>query len=211
MLKEFKRTLREKYNSGLRAKLTNNDFTLIASNCNGCCICHDLGVRFNSPFVNLFIKSKDFLKYINNMDYYNNLDMLFVEEPEYSFPIGRLSDIRLYFVHYQNAEEAKRKWYERLQRMNMDNVFFLFSDRDGCTYDDLKEFDALPYRNKAVFCHKEYPDIKSAVYIRGFENKDCIGNCAKYRSKFSIKKYYDDFDFVSWFNGNTNIKELYRH
>ena len=93
----------------------------------------------------------------------------------------------------------------------MDNVFFLFSDRDGCTYDDLKEFDALPYRNKAVFCHKEYPDIKSAVYIRGFENKDCIGNCAKYRSKFSIKKYYDDFDFVSWFNGNTNIKELYRH
>lgn len=44
------------------------------------------------------------------------------------------------------------------------------------------------------------PDIKSAVYIRGFENDISVGNCMDFRSKFSWKKYYDDFDYVKWFN-----------
>lgn len=43
------------------------------------------------------------------------------------------------------------------------------TDRDGCTKEDLIEFDKLSYKNKIVFTHVPYDDIKSAVYIKGFE------------------------------------------
>lgn len=56
--------LRKGVNMHNRIKLKNKDFTLIASNCNGCLICHDLNVKFNSPFVNLYLESRDFIKYI---------------------------------------------------------------------------------------------------------------------------------------------------
>lgn len=48
--------------------------------------------------------------------------------------------------------------------------------------------------------NKPHPNIKSAVYIRGFENEECVGPCMAYKSKLSYKKYYDDFDYVKWFN-----------
>lgn len=85
--------------------------------------------------------------------------------------------------------------------MNYNNIFVLFTDRDGCTEEDLINFDNLPYRHKAVFVHKPHPNIKSAVYIRGFENENSVGMCMDYKNGGnSYKKYYDDFDYVGWFN-----------
>ena len=79
-------------------------------------------------------------------------------------------------------------------------MFVLMTDRDGCTKDDLIEFDNLPYKNKIVFTHVPYDDIKSAVYIKGFEKDNEVGMCFKFKNRFTGKKYYDDFDYVSWFN-----------
>ena len=33
-------------------------------------ILHELGERFNSPTVNLFFKAEDYLKFLENLDYY---------------------------------------------------------------------------------------------------------------------------------------------
>ena len=38
-------------------------------------------------------------------------------------------------------------------------------ERDGCTYEDILEFDNLSYKNKVVFVSKEMPEIKSAIHI----------------------------------------------
>ncbi len=111
-----------------------------------------------------------------------------------------MKDIKIYFQHYKTEEEAKAKWNERAKRMDYDKLFILFTDRDGCTEQDIVEFDNLPYKNKVIFVNKPHPNIKSAVYIRGFENDGCVGPCMAYKSKISYKKYYDDFDYVEWFN-----------
>ena len=58
----------------------------------------------------------------------------------------------------------------------------------------------LPYENKVVFTNKKYPEIKSSVYIPGFEKEKSVGNCFEYISLFSGKKRYDIFDYVTWFN-----------
>lgn len=182
-------------------KLNNKDISIIASNCIGGFILHDLELKFHSPFINLWMKPDDFIKFLTNMHYYLSCDMSFVEESEIDYPIGVLDDVRIYFQHYATADEAKEKWLERKQRINYDNLFIMFTDRDGCTYQNLVEFDALPYKNKVVFTHVPYPEIKSAYYLKGFEKETSVGMCFKYKSLFSIKRYYDDFDYVSWFNG----------
>ena len=189
---------RAKYNEGRRRQLQNKDFSLFSVNCIGGCMANDLGVRFNSPFVNLYLDPKSFLKYLKNPQYYNEQEMTFIEWKQY--PIGMIEDITLYFVHYKTEEEARAAWYRRVQRIDYTNLFILFTDRDGTTYEELKEFDELPYKNKVVFTHVPHPEIKSAFYIQGFEEGECVGNLINWKPHKYGKRYYDDFDFVSWFN-----------
>ncbi len=181
----------------LKAK---EDFSVISSNCYGAIILHDLGLQFNSPFVNLWVKPKDFIKYLKNIEYYNSLEMKFKKEKNIDYPIGVLDDIKINFQHYSTEKEAKEKWESRKRRINYEKLFIMFTDRDGCTYEDLKEFDSLPYDNKVVFTNKEYPDIKSCFYIKGFENEKCVGHCYEFISPLSNKRYLDQFDYVEWFN-----------
>lgn len=47
-------------NRANRNRLINQDFSLLCNNCNGGVICHDLGLQFRSPTVNLFFYSDHF-------------------------------------------------------------------------------------------------------------------------------------------------------
>lgn len=53
-----------------RVKLFNQTPCIIASNCNGGIIYHDLGLKFLSPTINLFFYPQDYLKFIMNLDHY---------------------------------------------------------------------------------------------------------------------------------------------
>lgn len=196
-IKGFARNI---YNKNTARKLKNTDFSLIASNCNGAFLLHDLGLRFNSPFVNLWMKPDDFIRFLTNLNQYLSCEMTFVEEPGISHPVGLLDDVRIYFQHYSTKEIAKEKWDERSKRLNFNNLFIMFTDRDGCTYQNLCNFDALPYKNKVVFTHVPYPEFKSACYLKGWESETSVGMCYDYKSTFSIRKHYDEFDYIDWFN-----------
>lgn len=193
--------LRLKINKDNQKRLKNNsNFSVISSNCYGAIMLHDLGIKFNSPFVNLWLKPKDFLKYLNNIKHYMTSDLVFVKEPNINYPVGKLDDIYIYFQHYKNEKEAKQKWEERTKRIDLNNIYILFTDRDGCTYQDLVEFDKLQFKNKIVLTKLKYKDIKSSYYIKGFEDKECIGDCYRYVNPISGKKILDQFDYVEWFN-----------
>lgn len=191
-------SIKREYN---RKRLKNRDFSLISSNCNGALILHDLGLRFNSPFVNLWIRPKDYIKMLKDLKGYMESDLVFVSEEGISYPIGLLKDIKIYFQHYSSQEEAYKKWNERKNRINYHNLFVVFTDRDGCTIEDIKEFDNIEsIKNKVVFTHSRINGIDSAVYIKGFENKNEVGHLYEYMTPRKIKKYYDQFDYVRWFN-----------
>ena len=51
-----------------------------------------------------------------------------------------------------------------------------------------------------MFVHIKYPEIRSAVYIPGFENETSVGMCMNFKNKFTARRYLDAFDYVSWFN-----------
>ncbi|OOH85798.1 exopolysaccharide biosynthesis protein [Pasteurellaceae bacterium 15-036681] len=202
MLKRLKnlinRPFRTSINQRNQKRLKNSEFSVISSNCNGALILHDLGQKFNSPFVNLYLEPNDFIKYLQNISHYMQSELIF-EKTERPYPVGKLDDIVIYFMHYHSEQEAKEKWIERATRINMDNLFVIFTDRDGCSYQNLVDFENLPYPNKVVFTHKHYPELKSAFYIKGFEQSHQVGDLFDYAGFFG-KKYYDQFDYVEWFN-----------
>ena len=183
-----------------RLRLKNKTFSLIASNCNGCCISHDLGLQFRSPFVNLCLNAADYIKFLENPQAYLDAPLEFPAEIQKSYPVGILKDITLHFMHYRSAQEAQEAWERRKERIDWNNLFVLMTDKDGCTEQLLQRFDALPYRNKIVFTHAPMPQIRSAVYIPGFESETEVGNCDAFVNNFSGRKYFDYFDYVKWFN-----------
>ena len=191
---------RKKHIENMRKRLLNHDFSLVSSNCNGACILHDLQVPFNSPFVNLWMKPDEYIKMLQNFRTYMSYELTFIQENGIDYPIGLLGDVRIYFQHYGSEEEAKQKWEERSARLNYENLFILFTDRDGCTEQNLIDFDRIPYKNKVVFVHVPNNLIASAAYIRGFEKEEAVGLCMNYKHDYAYKKYYDDFDYVKWFN-----------
>lgn len=193
--------LRHYVNRKNRKRLINKDFSLLANNCNGAFILHDLGLQFRSPFVNLWMKPQDFIKYCENIEFYKDIPLEFETNEEYGYPVANLEDVKIYFQHYKTKEEARNKWEERSQRINLDNLFIMMTDRDGCTYEDLKKFENMErHTKKVVFTHKEYPEFKAAYYIPGFEDEECVGDCWKFRNKLSGYKIYDIFPYVRWFN-----------
>lgn len=182
-----------------RGRLKNRDFTILASNCNGSFMYYDLGLRYLTPTVNLSMPMDDFVKMAGNLRWY--MEQEFIElEPENGYPTGRLGDIKVYFVHYKSFKEGVQKWEERKKRINWDNLFLVGTEKDGCTYETLQRFEQLPYKNKVVFTHVEYPEFSSACHIKGFEDKEELGVLTLPKKKLLRRRYLDDFDYVSFLN-----------
>lgn len=202
---------REKYIRFQRNRLRNTDITIISSNCNGGVISSDLGMSFRSPFVNLFITASDYIKLLRDLKGYMNEELCFVKEtdPIYgavSYPTAYLRDVKIYFMHYDSEEEAKKAWDRRKRRINWEDIYVIFTDRSGCTMEDLRAFDILPFKHKVVFTHIPQPEIKSSFYIKGYEKEKKVGLLSDWQDeKRPVKKVYDQFDFVGWFNGEFEV------
>lgn len=189
-------------NRRLKSRLQNHGMTVISANCVGAFILHDLNEPFNSPFVNLYLSPNDFVRYLQNIEFYQRQSLTFIQS-EKPYPVAKLADLKVHFMHYRNSQEAEQKWLARSARMNLDNLFIMMTDKDdaqGIAYEDLAAFDQLPFKNKVVFTRKPYPEFKSAFYIKGFEKQNQVGDLFTF-SGWNGVKYYDQFDYVAWFNG----------
>ena len=197
---------RQQFINKNRKRLRNTNFSIISSNCNGSIVCSDLGVPFNSPFVNLFMTASDYIKLLEDFQGYMAQELRFVQEedPFYgkvTYPTAYLGDVKIYFMHYASEGEARDALDRRKKRINMDNLFIMFTDRSGCTQADLERFDRLPYKHKLVLTHVPHPEIQSAFYIKGFENESKVPVTIDYvDARHPVKRIQDQFDFVSWLN-----------
>ncbi len=198
--------LRNIYIYTKRLRLKTKEVSIISSNCIGGVILHDLGMKFNSPFVNLFIRADDFIKLCQDLPTYMESQLIFVNEidpmyGELKYPTALLKDVKIYFMHYKTKEEAQLAWERRKQRINYNKIFLIFTDRSGCTQKNLEEFEKLKYKKKVVFTHLPHPEIKSAFYVKGFESEDKVGVLTEFRnSKWPIRRIVDQFDYVKWLN-----------
>lgn len=180
-----------------RLRLKNHNPTIIASNCNGGIILHDLGLKFNTPTINLYFDPADFLRFVSDLDGYLAKELAETDSG-FDYPAGLLGDVKIYFMHYPSFAEAKKKWDERAKRINKENLFVLMTDQNGCTKEQMKQFDNLPFPNKLIFTHVPQSDIKSAVYMKGFENDEEVGILSDWKPGFWKRRYIDDYDYITF-------------
>lgn len=198
--KYYRAILRKNLNAKNRQHLMNSNFTVLCNNCVGGVILRELGERFNSPTVNLFFGAEDYIKFLENLDYY--LQQTLVEiQSDRGYPVAKLDDIAIYFMHYSTFDETKRIWKKRTARINRNNLYVILVQQNGFTEELLKKFDNLSYEHKVALTAKPMQNIECSYCIPGSEqpNGDVMDLC-QYKGKFTGKRWIDDFDYVGFFN-----------
>lgn len=191
---------RQTFGKKLASQVTNTDVSIISSNCLGGVIAHDARLRFNSPTVNMWIPPRDFIELLKDLE--GNLKSeLKLTMTESGYPLGLLNErIHIHFIHFHSIQEVQDKWQTRLGRVRYDNVRVILTENDGCTYDDLTAFEAVPYK-KVVFTHKPYPELPSAFYVKGFEKVGQVPFVMGWKGIFGARRC-DGFDWVKFINSD---------
>ena len=187
----------ERYKKRKASRLSNRNFTIIASSCTGTVMYFDLGLPYLSPTVNLLIEQHDFVKMVENLEWYMNSQIVELYGDE-DYPTGLLNDIKIHFKHYDSFDQAVSKWEKRKKRINWDNLFIIGTSYNG-DYGVIQRFDKLPYKNKVIFSPVRYPEFKSVYYVKAFKEK--WGVTTDFKNQFLMRRYLDDFDYVAFLNG----------
>ena len=183
--------VRKKYiekTSSLRNKLLlHSDFTIISNNCWGGFIYQSYRIPYNTPTVGLYFMADDYMKFIFNLEEYIKTDLKFISpvKSRYyntlknsksfgEYPIGKLGDIEIIFLHYTSENEAYEKWSRRCERINWDKLIIKFNDQNGCTTEHLNLFEKLNFDNKLCFTAKKHNKLSSVIQIKSAQKQESV-------------------------------------
>ena len=140
---------------------------------------------------------EDYIKFCSNLKYYlsQKLEFINFSEGKYSglinhepFPVAKLDDIEIYFMHYDTEEDAAKKWYRRAERINWNCIIYKISERNTFTPEMMQKFAELPLKNKLIFASKKYTDdtviIDNINTLVGDETPE-------------IEKYFDESKYLN--------------
>lgn len=182
----------------IRAKRTLkiNNFTIISQNCIGGVFYHDMGLKFLSPTINLYFEAGDFLKFVKRLKYYLKVDLKIMMGDLY--PIGKLDDIKIHFMHYSNCKEAYECWERRKKRVNMKNIIVIATDRDGFNNEIFQQFKDIRYKKILFTCNKKWLKYDFCVRVKGIGGKcvheDMVINREFYNRNYIVKKLNSDLN-----------------
>lgn len=157
----------------LKKKLLLENFTIISNNCWGGEVYDYYGLEYKTPTVGMWFHSKEYLKFLSNLEHYLKCELKEISWKECHFSsllqkreayyikalnkrlpqlvIGRLDDIDIVFLHYNSFKEAEQKWNRRKRRINFENIIVKYNDQNGFIPENFIEFEQLPYKNKIFF------------------------------------------------------------
>ena len=144
--------------------------TVIANNCIGGSILHDLGMVFSTPTINLQILPREYIRFCRDFRHYMESDVveykhlsdihkydlinMFGHVPVNEFPYGLCDDILIVFQHYKTFDEAKEAWNRRKARVNYDHIGFIFYIAWEHDKHKAKQFLDLGLKNPVVFTER---------------------------------------------------------
>lgn len=158
-------------------KINDNQFTIISNNCFGGVVYRNYHLPYQSPTCGLFFIAPEYIKFIYNIKKYTKdveIKQILIEDSKYAEYlkdmqykgiIGKIDDLEICFLHYDNIKEINEKWNRRSKRINWDRMIYKFNDQNLCTYKELKEFQEFNANNKICFTAKKYEDITSIKIV----------------------------------------------
>lgn len=143
--------------------------SIISNNCWAGRILSRQHLQFRTPTINLFMEADDYINFLRNFREIVNKDIIYSEEQSslHNCIVGFIDNVKIFFLHYQNIDDAKDSWKRRVSRLpaSDDDILFQISDRDGFTEKTLEEFSKLPYKNKiGFFTRGKYKDFDADIF-----------------------------------------------
>lgn len=168
----LQRKKREKLIKGASAKLRNKDFTILSQNCIGGVFYHDMEAQFLSPTINLYLCAEDFVKLVLNLKDYLSapIEMEWGE----TYPVGKLKDIELRFMHYRSCTEAMDAWERRKKRINWNKIIVVSTDREGFDETVYTQWKKIPYSKVLFTAQKRYAQEPNTVYYPQYEKNGMV-------------------------------------
>lgn len=171
--------------------------TILSNQCDAGMIYHMLGVRRESPLINLIFKGEDFIRLCKEPQKYLERDM---EEDGYSvingrcYPCGKINDISVILRHDLTAEKGVERWKRLKDRVDYSDMIFILSDAAGAlSWKEQQDFLNLPGKKLLILTHSLYgmraAQMKDVLYLE----KDCFVNFDE-----ACENY---FDILGWING----------
>lgn len=187
-----------------RHKLRNDNFTIIANSCIAGVMYNKLGKKFLSPTINLWIHDVEFFRFVRDLDYYLKQPLRFVSN-NYGYPTAYCGDVMIHFNHYKDEDEAANKWYERLKRINRDNVFIICSDRpmenEYVSHEDMLSLKDVQCKGKVIFSVRQYDDIDYIVPLPMASDGEWVNAYMFDKSKYFHRwRWETAWDWVHWLN-----------
>ena len=163
-------------------------------------MCHDVGIPFNTPTVNLWINCDDFLTYMENIQELLLADIIEIPDGSSSCPVGILGGrVTIHFTHYSNFIEARDTWNRRRCRVDTNNLFVVMSDNSNISDESIERFKRLPFTKIMLVNSPRKAALLgdcgfnvTGDFSNGFNITDFSGLIGK-------RNFYQ-FDFVSWLN-----------
>jgi len=194
------------YLDKIRKNNKNMNPSIIANNCVGGIIYHDLGLKFSSPTINLFIKDDDYFEFLSDLKYYTTADIIQVDSDEYSYPVGIIKKadkaIMIHFLHYKTFEDAKYKWVERCKRIDFNNLFVIFEHRHYIELEssEYKKFKGLKYKNKIMITNSKKINDDEVISCKFYKKNYYPGKILEYPHWYSKKRLLNKFNYVKFLN-----------
>ena len=193
-------------------RLYRRDFTLISQNCLGGVLYHLLGMRFLSLTINMFIEDENFVKFVEKIDYYIQLDAkpmceCYIDpiDPTIRYPKISVGDIELSCLHYETCQDAVERWNERRKRVNTENLFVIANSWNLHNNKELaKRIVECPYKT-ILFSLEDWSDLPNCVSLKGnYWETDSRGvvrpNLTDLKPKGCHYYFEEQFDFIKWLN-----------
>lgn len=188
----------------LKRNLINHTPSIICNNCFGGVVYHNLGLRFNSPTIDLFMSTKDFLSFTQNLKGYLSAELVEVNDTSVNYPVGQLTykekTITILFMHYKNFKCAQEKWNTRKKRVDFSNIYIIYSSKNTSD-DEAIALEKLKYKHKLFIMNKNPANSNNVVIPDVFKDEGFLsGDILKYKSPFSLQRYMDDIDYINFLN-----------
>jgi len=203
----YKILLQNRRRRKMRRKIKNRNFSIISNNCWGGGVYEELGLPYLTPTIGLFLHGPCYIKFIKNLNYYFGCELIFTATSKYQatntkrdntdlkYPIGKLADIEIHFLHYHSEDEAFDKWNRRKARVNFDNLFVELGEIDLVDKAIMEDFNSLEFPNKVLFSVREDKNLNSLVFLRERKGFTDVGDIYTHKTV-----WMKEFDVVEWLN-----------
>lgn len=189
-INRLKRGKRDHIAMNMKKRLHNKNVSIISQNCIGGVFYHDMGMNFYSPTINLFFSGPDFIKLVNELQYYVSLPLKMSWGEKY--PIGYLDDIAIHFMHYESCSEARSAWERRVKRINYKKILVLCTDMEDFNDETYRMWNDITYPKLLFSATKR--DDESVLFYPEYEKQGKVDNLIPDR------KFYKDGKLIEVVN-----------